>query len=631
MRFSMTKPLFAFSNDLDVPSQDLISLPSRLFSVSTLGIGLMIVGFLLFPAFGESSVFAQEDASSRSLIYQPMGAPADPSVSVHWNRYHDYARMTEIMKRLAKTYPHLAELQSLGKSVQGREMWLMTMSNFRKGDPNLKPAFWIDGGIHGNEIQASEVSLYTIWFVLEMYDRNERIRDLLDRRTFYVVPMMNPDSREAHLYEANSTHSPRTGQKPIDDDNDGLVDEDPHDDLDGDGHITQMRIADPEGRWKAHEEFPKMMIRVEDGESGEYTLLGREGFDNDGDGLLNEDGPGSYDPNRDWPYLWQPDYVQRGAYRYPLSIPENRMVAEFIMAHPNIAGAQSFHNTGGMILHGPFTKDGPYHREDMAVYREIAEVGQKILPGYSDVTCADGLYEVYGGEIDWFHSMLGIFSYTNELFTSFNFFRESPEEGSGFFGREEPRHRFDRYLLFEQGLVPWHEVELPDGKVVEVGGMKKSWVRQPPSFLLEEECHRNMAFVLFHASEMPRVTIESAKLQTLSGGVREITVAVKNHGITPTHSAGDLEHQITPADRVTISGKDLHVLTGLTSRNSFEQLEITDSAPEAQKRKPETLLLENLPGRSTAFCRWYVQGNPPFHIEVISIKGGTDRTTLEKE
>ena len=43
--------------------------------------------------------------------------------------------------------------------------------------------------------------------------------------------------------------------------------------------------------------------------------------------------------------------------------------------------------------------------------------GEKILPGYKYVDIATGLYEVYGGEVDWFHQMLGVFTFTNELFT----------------------------------------------------------------------------------------------------------------------------------------------------------------------------------------------------------------------
>jgi hypothetical protein len=77
-------------------------------------------------------------------------------------------------------------------------------------------------------------------------------------------------------------------------------------------------------------------------------MLGYEGIDNDRDGLVNEDLIGTYDPNRDWGWNWQ-TYVQNGALFYPGTLPETRAIKAFIVNHPNIAGAQSYHNYGGMF------------------------------------------------------------------------------------------------------------------------------------------------------------------------------------------------------------------------------------------------------------------------------------------
>ena len=58
------------------------------------------------------------------------------------------------------------------------------------------------------------------------------------------------------------------------------------------------------------------------GTKGDYVILGFEGLDNDGDGQVNEDGPGGYDMNRNWPADWQPSYVQNGV--DGLSVPAAR-------------------------------------------------------------------------------------------------------------------------------------------------------------------------------------------------------------------------------------------------------------------------------------------------------------------
>jgi len=578
-----------------------------------------VVTLILLPSI---SVVAQERPQEKQP-YQAQGAPSNTKVEAHWNRYHDYAEATKLLKQLAETYPEYARLQSLGKTVGDREMWQLTITNFAKGDDKDRPAMWIDGGIHANEIQSVEVVLYTAWYLLESRSDNEFVQKLLDERVFYLLPMMSPDSRDAHFYEANTTHGPRSGQRPIDDDKDGLVDEDDYDDLDGDGSITQMRIRDKNGRYKSHPDFPMFMVQVKDGEKGEFTLLGQEGKDDDGDGEVNEDADGYYDPNRDWPWNWQPDYVQNGANRYPLSIEENRLVAEFIKTHPNIAAAQSYHNAGGMILRGPGAKDDAFPQSDVRVYDVIGKQGEKLLPGYRYMNIANDLYEVYGGEVDWFHQQRGVFTFTNELFTPFNFFRTKEHEG--FFGSDEIRYQFDKYLLMGEGISPWKEVDHPQYGKIEVGGPRKNWVRQPPSFLLEEELHRNMAFTLYHADQMPRVNIQSVDVKQLGGGISEVTAIVENDGLIPTHNAADIRNRITPPDIVELSSgaEDFKVLVGLLDDEPLFR------DPTEQNRKPAAMKLESIPGHSVRYVRWLVQGQGPFEVRLKSFKGGSDTEKVE--
>jgi len=553
-------------------------------------------------------------------VYQPAGAPADPKVPVAWNRYYDHAQATKLLQALTKAFPQRAKLQSLGRSVEGRDMWQMTITNFEVGQEGDKPAFWIDGGIHANEIQSVEVVLYTAWYLLEMDGRSPFVTRLLKERTFYLVPMMSPDSRDAHLYRANSTHSPRTGQRPVDDDRDGLVNEDAPDDLDGDGHIVQMRIKDKFGNLKPHPDYPQMLVPIKEGEQGVYRLLGSEGIDNDQDGQVNEDGDGFYDPNRDWGWNWQPRYVQNGAYRYPFSILENRMVADFVQAHPNIGGAQTYHNTGGMILHGPGAKDDRFDAADLAVYDAIGKKGEMMLPGYKKMNVAAELYEVYGGEIDWLHVMRGAFTFTNELFTPFNLFRKA--SSGGFFADDLEAHQFNRYLLFDQGFVSWHEFEHPKYGKIEIGGFTKNWLRQPPSFLLEEECHRNMAFTLYHADQLAQVEIADAEVQTLPGGLTQITATIYNSKITPTHSVADLKGKVSPPDLVTLQGPELKVHLALTSDNRFFE------PAREQRMRPHEIKLDNIPSRRAIYVRWLADGPGPWEIHVRSQKGGQAQRKL---
>ena len=161
-------------------------------------------------------------------------------------------------------------MKSLGKSVEGRDLWCVTINNPKTGDDRTKPAMYVDGNIHGNEIQGGEACLYLIWYLAENRGRVESLRTLTDERAFYVVPTVNPDGRAYWFNGPNTTNSSRGGKSPLDDDRDGQADEDGYDDLDGDGQITQMRRKDPAGGYKVSPEDPRLLVPVKPGERGEY-------------------------------------------------------------------------------------------------------------------------------------------------------------------------------------------------------------------------------------------------------------------------------------------------------------------------------------------------------------------------
>lgn len=572
---------------------------------------------ILITAICLSHAQAQVKREMTESALKAMGAPNNPKVEIAWNRYYDTKQLIEIMRRIEKAYPNLAKVKSIGKTVEGKELWMITVSNSANGDPDKKPAMYIDGNIHSNEVQGAEVALYTAWYVTEMYSSVDWIRKLLDEKTLYIVPSINPDARDHFIHKPNTASSPRAGLDPRDDDGDGLVDEDGYDDLDGDGNVVQMRIKDPNGRWVTDPDDPRIMVPAKPDQTGQYTILGQEGIDNDGDGLVNEDGPGSYDPNRDWGWNWAPRYVQGGADRFPFIFPENRSIAEFVLAHENIAAAQSFHNSGGMILRGPGTQsDLPtYSPVDIQTYDFLGRLGEEMLPGYRYFILYKDLYTVYGGEIDWLYGARGIVTFSNELWTSFDYFRKQREQTEGDFRRgRTTEYRFDKILLFEEGIVPWKKVNHPQYGEIEVGGFKKAWTRTAPSFMLEDLCHRNMAFTLFHLYHTPKVEVDSVFTKALPGGLTEVSAVITNKRIIPTHTLQDSRNKITRPDWVTLEGGK--VVSGAILENRFMGI------AQEQKRHPERLEVVNVPGMGAVYVRWIVEGRGPFTITVDSQKGG---------
>ena len=565
----------------------------------------LIICFFLFAGIAAQA----QDANG---VFRAAGSPENPKVSITWNRYYNHDGITEICKKIAAAHPDLAKLESIGKSYQGREMWLLTITDFKKGKPEEKPAFYLDGNIHSNEIQGAEMALYTAWYLTETFKDITYIKELLADRVFYIVPTINPDGRDNFMKAPNSPHSPRSGMVPIDNDRDGKVNEDGFDDLDKDGNITQMIRKSATGRFKKDPNDPRRLMRAKNDELGEYEVLGNEGIDSDGDGRVNEDGEGYYDPNRDWGWKWQPNPIQNGAYKYPFSLPENRNVRNFVMAHPNIAGAQSFHNNGGMILRGPGAEEdaSTYNAEDSRIYDAIGKKGELLIPGYRYMIVYKDLYSVFGGELDWFYGGRGIYTFTNELFTSYMYFNNKASREDG----DDETYEFNNDLLFGDAVVPWKEYDHPQYGKIEVGGVKKNFTRADPGFLLESDAHRNMSFVIYHAYHMPKLSVENISEKNLGNGLTEVTAVIKNERMMPTHASQDLKFKIERPDYISLQGAT--VVAGMIVENG--DLNIT----REQKVNPAVLEVKSIPGLGAVTVRWIIKPAKNYTVKVDSRKGG---------
>ena len=114
-----------------------------------------------------------------------------------FNRLYNYPDLVAALQQLEGAHPGLLRLTSVGKSVEGRDLWCMVINNPATGADRTKTAMYVDGNIHGNEIQAGEACLYLIWYLTENYGRVPSIKRLVDERAFYVIPTVNPDGRAA--------------------------------------------------------------------------------------------------------------------------------------------------------------------------------------------------------------------------------------------------------------------------------------------------------------------------------------------------------------------------------------------------------------------------------------------------
>jgi hypothetical protein len=287
-------------------------------------------------------------------------------------------------------------------------------------------------------------------------------------------------------------------------------------------------------------------------------------------------------------------------------------VNNFWLKHTNIAGVQSFHNNGGMLLSpsGAEMDIDKVSRTDRAVYDAIGKKGEEIIPAYKYMVIYRDLYTVYGGSIDWAAFGRGIFTFSNELWSAEMMYRGAYQGD-----RAVMQFEFDKTMLLGDAYVPWTEFNHPVYGEIEIGGQKKNGTsRLHPGFLLEADAHRNAMFVIYHAYSTPLLNITSVVEKALEGGYREITAVISNSRIIPTHSSFDIQNRVERPDWVSISGPQ--VVVGMVMQDPFMNQGVE------QKMNPQKMAIANIPGNGKVIVRWIVKGNQKYTITVDSAKGG---------
>ncbi|UCG28236.1 MAG: hypothetical protein JSV24_02430 [Bacteroidales bacterium] len=555
------------------------------------------------------------------------------TVPLRFDFYYTYDQVVEALKALNKAYPDLTTLDLVGKSEENRNIYALTVNNPETGDALSKPGVYVDGNIHGNEIQAGEVCLYFLNQLLTKYGKNEKITRLVDKNAYYVIPVVNVDGRYHFFTDANTSSSNRGLRRPKDDDRDGLFDEDFTDDLDGDGNICQMRKKDPFGRYKTDPEDPRLMVRIEPGDKGEWTILGQEGIDNDGDGRVNEDSEGYVDGNRNWGYNWAPPYVQRGAGYYPLSGTGIKAIAKYLLDHPNIIMVYAFHNSGGMYLRGPSTKDqGELLSSDIQVYDYLGENNEKIVPGYRYLISWKDLYPTYGDFTDFTDNVLGSYSFVGELYqSSAETYRKPDEpeseetEGDRFRenrARSRERLEFNDYVVQGELYKPWKPFKHPTYGDIEIGGWVKMSSRLPHPFMLQDLVHRNASAVMFSSEQTPEITMEIFEKTKVGKDLYRVRVRLHNSKAIPSMTYRSVQKKLYPQDIVKVSGNGIKVVSGGKLTDAYRN-QVT-----YKEHKPEIQFCQ-VPGFGKIEFQFLISGKGKVTIDYSSTKAGSLNKSID--
>ena len=487
-----------------------------------------------------------------------------PSSTLTFDKYHTADVVYYWMKKWTDQYPKLLDMYQVGHSYEGRPLYQVTLTNKATGKATEKPAAYFEGGRHSGEVSAVESTIWLLKHLLEEYGKDPQITQIVDKNAIYFRPVNNPDGHNLYMHTAQFN---RSSVHPVDNDGDGLLDEDGTEDLDGDGYILQMRFKDPKGTYviDPRDTTGRLMKRVEQGK-GEYTIES-EGMDNDGDGKFNEDGIGGLDLHRNYVENWRPSqeatgrgWTQGGAGEYPLSEPETRTVVTFLLENPNIYIVNSMDTSVPMHLRPPSTApSSAMFPEDLKWYTLFDDIGKSITgyersgDVYQDYNNGNPLF---GHGPDFGYWYYGAIWYGDEIWNTGKATKDYNNDGV--------IDELDRLIMNDQEyggkmFFDWKPFQHPQLGEVEIGGWNsKFFTQNPPIDQLEKWIKNEALFNLEMIKHLPElqwnnVEVKKMKAYKQDSTDYQIKVSYRNVGKLPAAlRQADLVKIVRP-DQVKIS------------------------------------------------------------------------------
>ena len=446
--------------------------------------------------------------------------------------YHSYTSLTTDLQSLQAQFRHLFNLTSLGTTIEDRHIWLVTLGR----SDETKPALAVVAGVQGDDVASGEICLDFLRSICASYGEKDSVTALLDRYTIYILPRVNPDACEQ--FWEKPQYNRLLNANSIDLDHDGSLDEDDFDDMNGDGKITWMRVADPAGEWIADPRQPELLRVMEPGDPPAQTyMLLREGIDNDNDGMWNEDPEGGVNIDENFSYNFAP-FTHGGP--HPISERESRAITDFFFAHPEIFLVFTFSDNENLFH--PWDKgsispgageplDGVIEK-DINAFSSVSEKYLEIMNIKPHPPFRNG-----GNLCEWGYYHYGRWSFAAPAWT-FPAIKDSTlESNKDSIARE--RSLYSR--LKESGLndffLPWTRVDHADfpGTIVEVGGFVPGIEKNPPVDSLAHWKRAYTDFFIYLGTLFPQLTLHPV-VENTARGVYRITLVIKNNGALPTHT-----------------------------------------------------------------------------------------------
>jgi len=545
--------------------------------------------------------------------------------------YYDNKSLGRRLASLAEANPSLVRVDSIARSIRKRKVWLIELGKGTKQDRQIRPAMLVVAGIEGNDLIGCSVAVTWIEHLVEQYQDDAEIAKMLETTTIYIVPRLNPDAAEYFFADLKLETS--TNHKPIDNDHDGLLDEDGPDDLNDDGLITWMRIENQEGEYILDPKDNRLLLKADHlkSEVGTWRYL-REGTDDDHDEQWNEDGPGGVNFNRNFPFNYEFFAEESGVHQ--VSEAETRALADFVIEHPNI-GIVMTYGQADNLLKAPKGAAPPgrrepmteIHQEDAGYYRVMGELYREALGLEEELESTS----VPGAFSDWMYYHRGRLSLAVkpwspaiavELSKASEKKEKEPEDqtkeqeqqDSGL-GPEKSDERSDKDVdkdedkdkrnererkelkWFDehapQAFVGWQPIEHPDfpGKRAEVGGYRPFALTNPPAEMISEIAVKHADFLTKAAQKLPRIGVRKIECRHLGRSVYEVEIQVENTGFSPTVLRhGRTTREVHPTrlvmeleDESFLSGSRITNLPAIRGSGGMVELRYIIRVPERER------------------------------------------------
>lgn len=521
--------------------------------------------------------------------------------------YHTLDEMNRILKELSGNYPDLCSLESIARTAAGNDILVLKIG---RDDADGKPGVAILGGIDGRYPLGCEL---VAGFAARLLEKagDPDITSLLDEVTFYLFPNVNPDA--TGQYFGNPKYERLVNANPTDNDRDFRTDEDPYEDLNGDGIITLMRIKDPSGTYITDADDPRLMIEADlaKGETGDWIVL-TEGIDNDGDGSFNEDTEGGVNFNNNFTFEYE-EYGRLAGINAN-SENESRAVADYLYDHFNVFVVFSYgpqDNLGepfkarevreGGEGSGEGRSRGPAKITTILEEDEILNnlMSEKYLE-ITGLTGSPGFEREAGNFMEWAYYHYGRYSYSTPGWWF------PAEKG---LSKEASFLKFAADHSYEDVFIPWEKLDHPDfpGKQVEVGGIPPFALTTPPAGSLDSLIESNFTFITGAAKMHPGLEFLDLETEKLDNDIFRITVKVHNKGVFATTSKiGERVKWVKNMRIVLKSDNDFTLLSG-RAIGSFERLN----------------------GDETRETNWLVMGTGKYTITIGAIQCGSAEITFE--